>query len=91
MKAVAKAIFPLDDQLAIASSVYSCELSKQMVWLSSLLPYRECSWVFERIGERQIPASSIWRQMQSQGEKLQEDVKYQREQVRVERVVLPDA
>lgn len=61
-----------------------------MVWLSGLLPYEQCSAVFEQIGERLIPTSSIWRQTQQHGERLQGHVEQQREQVGVERVVLPD-
>lgn len=91
VKAVAKAIFPLDEQLGIKHSVYSRELAKQMVWLGGLLTYQECAWVFERIAERSIPAVSIWRQVQAYGGVLQNNVEQQREQVSVERVVLPDA
>lgn len=83
-------IFPLDKQLGLEKSVYSYELAKQMVWLSSLLPYEECAKVFERIAERHLPASSIWRQMQVHGDRLASCVEQQREQVSVERVVLPD-
>jgi hypothetical protein len=61
-----------------------------MVWLSGLLPYRQCEQVFTRIGERMLPASSIWRQTQRYGEQLQACVERQREQVSVERVVLPE-
>lgn len=61
-----------------------------MVWLSGLLPYAQCSAVFSEIGEKLIPASSIWRQNQRHGEHLQTYVQQQREQVGVERVVLPD-
>ena len=55
-----KAIFPLDKQLGISNSVYSHDLAQQMVWLSGLLPYAQCEQVFERIGGRMLPASSIW-------------------------------
>lgn len=61
------------------------------MWLSGLLPYTQCEQVFERIAERMIPASSLWRQTQQYGERLQAYVEQQREQVSVERVVLPDA
>jgi len=66
-------------------------MAKRMVWLSGLLPYEQCEQVFERIAERLIPASSIWRQTQRHGQRLQGYVEHQREQVSVERVVLPDA
>jgi hypothetical protein len=61
-----------------------------MVWLSGLLPYEQCCAVFEEIGERMIPASSIWRQTQRHGERLQAYVAHQREQISIERIVLPD-
>jgi hypothetical protein len=61
-----------------------------MVWLSGLLPYEQCVMVFEEIGERMIPASSLWRQTQRHGARLQAQVIRQQEQVSVERVVLPD-
>lgn len=84
-------IFPLDEQLKLNRSAYSPELARRMVWLSGLLPYEQCAAVFEQIGERLIPSASIWRQTQRQGERLQTYVEYQRQQVSVERVVLPDA
>lgn len=62
-----------------------------MVWLSGLLPDAPCVAVFEEMGERLIPASSIWRQTQQHGERLQTYVQHQHKQVSVERVVLPDA
>jgi hypothetical protein len=65
-------------------------MAQQMVWLSGLLPYAQCEQVFERIGGRMVPASSIWRQTQRQGKRLQQYVEQQREQVSVERVVLPE-
>lgn len=90
MWGVAGAIFPLDEQLELNETVYSAQMAQQMVWLSGLLPYAQCEQVLERIGERMIPSVSIWRQMQKHGERLQAHVEQQREQVGVERVVLPD-
>ena len=85
------AIFPLDKQLGLNTTAYSQQLAHKMVWLSGLWPYEQCSAVFKEIGERFIPASSIWRQTQYQGERLHVHVKQQQQQVSVERVVLPDA
>jgi hypothetical protein len=62
-----------------------------MVWLSGLLPYEYCQAVFERIGQVHIPSSSVWRQTQQHGEGLKTYLDHQQSQVRVERVVLPDA
>jgi hypothetical protein len=61
-----------------------------MVWLSSLLPYAQCVEVFERIGERYVSCSSIWRQTQEYGQQLETHVADQQAQVSVERIQLPD-
>lgn len=91
VQSAAAGIFPLDKQWGLSKSVYSIEFSKRMVWLSGLLPYEQCQQVFGFIGECSIPSSSIWRQTQYYGEQLQEFVECQREQVSVERIVIPDA
>lgn len=65
-------------------------MAARMVWLATLLPYEQCQAVLERIGERYLPSSSIWRQVQIHGERLENHEQQQREQVSVERVVLPD-
>jgi hypothetical protein len=83
-------IFPLDEQLGLNRSAYSPQLARRMVWLSGLLPYAQCAAVFAEIGERLIPASSIWRQSQRYGERLQVYVQHQREQVGIERIVLAE-
>ena len=91
VRRVERAIFPLDEQLGLNATPYSNKMAQKMVWLSGLLPYKQCAAVFAEIGERFIPASSIWRPTQRHGERLQAYVEQQREQVSVERVVLPDA
>lgn len=83
-------IFPLDKQWQVNRSDYSDELAQRMVWLSALLPYETCEAVFEQIGEQVVPASSIWRQSQVHGQRLQDYAEQKREQVSVERIVLPD-
>jgi hypothetical protein len=62
-----------------------------MVWLAGLLPYAQATAVFERIGHAAIPATSIWRETQAQGDRLRAQVRHRQEQVAVERVVLPPA
>jgi hypothetical protein len=62
-----------------------------MVWLSGLLPYDQCEQVMERIGERYVSDSSIWRQTQRYGARMEAEVEHQRQQVSVERIQLPDA
>jgi hypothetical protein len=52
VRGVAKAIFPLDEPLGMATSGFSQAFSKQMVWLSGLLPYEHCQQVLARVGER---------------------------------------
>jgi hypothetical protein len=86
VKGAKKAIFPLDEQLKLTGSGFSHELSKQMVWLSGLLPYEQCEQVMERIGERYVSDSSIWRQGQGYGAQMQAEVEHQRQQVGVERI-----
>lgn len=90
VRIVDRHLFPLDEQWQFNRSVYSHEMAAQIVWLSALLPYEQCQAVLERIGERYIPSSSIWRQVQIHGERFERHVQAQREQVSVERVVLPD-
>jgi hypothetical protein len=62
-----------------------------MVWLSGLLPYHQCEQVMERIGERYVSNSSIWRQTQHYGAKMEAEIDHQRQQVGVERIQFPDA
>jgi hypothetical protein len=91
VRPVKKGIFPLDEQLKLTSSGFSHDLSKQMVWLSGLLPYDQCEQVMERIGERYVSDSSIWRQTQRYGARMEAEVERQRQQVSVERIQFPDA
>lgn len=86
VRIVDRHLFPLDEQWQFNRSVYSHEMAAQIVWLSALLPYEQCQAVLERIGERYIPSSSIWRQVQIHGERFERHVQAQREQVSVERV-----
>lgn len=60
-----------------------------MVWLSAMLPYEQGCQVFERIGHRSIPASSIWRQNRAHGERMRAYLKREESRVKPERVVLP--
>jgi hypothetical protein len=59
-----------------------------MVWLSGLLPYAQVEQVFERIGGRDLPAASIWRQAQRHGQRLHGYQQTQQARVGVERVIL---
>jgi hypothetical protein len=64
-------------------------MSKQMVWLSGLLPYQHAAQVFERFGYSVVPPASIWRQTQHYGEKLRAHEERQQDYVSPERVKLP--
>lgn len=88
---VGEVFFPLDEQWQVNRTVYSEGMAQQMVWLSGLLPYEQCAWVFERIGERLVPASSIWRQNQRYTAQMLAQLDHQQAHVSVERVSLPDA
>lgn len=62
-----------------------------MVWLSGMLPYQQCEQVMARIGEHYVSDSSIWRQSQWYGARMEAEVEHQRQQVSVECIQLPDA
>ena len=63
-----------------------------MVWLAGALSsYEQASQIFERIGHRHIPKTSIWRQVERYGERLKGYVEEQQAHVRPERVTLPAA
>jgi DNA-directed RNA polymerase subunit RPC12/RpoP len=83
--------FPLDEQWYLNESAYSREMARKMVWLTGLLPFKQCQAVFLEIAGRIVPSSSIWRQGQRYGRKLWATQQEQTEQVSVERIRLPDA
>jgi len=56
-----------------------------------MLPYEQCSEILKEIGGHIVPVSSLWRQVQGHGKRLEEFVEHEREQVSVERITLPDA
>jgi hypothetical protein len=61
-----------------------------MVWLSGVVgSYEQAEEVFARIGHRQVPRMSIWRQAQGHGERMSAYLEHQQELVGVERAVLP--
>jgi hypothetical protein len=62
--------FPLDKRWGLDASGYSPALKGQMVWLSGLLPYAQAEAVMQRIGNRTISDSSLWRAVERQGHQL---------------------
>jgi hypothetical protein len=75
----------------LGASVYSPGLVQQMVWVAGVLPYAQAAQVFERVGHQAIPATSLWRQTRTHGQRFQAHQARQSTQVDVERVVLPPA
>jgi len=60
-----------------------------MVWISGLVPYEKASAVFERIGHRHVPESSILAQTRLHGARMKAYVDGQQDYVGMERVKLP--
>jgi hypothetical protein len=58
-----------------------------MVWLSGLLPYAQCEAVLKRIGGHDVSFSTIWRQSQVYGARLQAEV----EQAAQQRTAMPES
>jgi hypothetical protein len=84
----AAGFFPLDERWQLRGSQYSDTLSKQMVWLSGLLPYGQVVQVFERLRHRSISQSNLWRETQMQGDRLQAKLDQQCAAVAPERVAV---
>jgi hypothetical protein len=92
VKDAGRGFFPLDERWGLTGSVYSPACAQQMVWLAGAASsYQLASEIFERIGRRHVPKSSIWRQVTAHGERLKAHVEHQQELVSVERVKLPAA
>jgi len=61
-----------------------------MVWLAGVASsYKQAEVIFERIGHKHVPESSIWRQTKHKGKQLQNYIEHQQELISVERVKLP--
>lgn len=62
-----------------------------MVWLAGAMKsYDLAVEVYQRIGHRDIPKTSIWRQVEERGERLKVHVEQQQQHVSLERVKLPE-
>jgi hypothetical protein len=85
VQAVGLVFFPLDKQWALSSSRLSGGMSQQVVWLSGLLPYQAVQAVLHHTRQPVLPVTSIWEEVQRQGERLVEQAGREREQVNVER------
>lgn len=68
--------------------VYSPELSRQMVWLSGLLPYQQAVSVFAEIGRIHLNGASVWRYVQQHGERFKTYLDKKRQQVSPDRIIL---
>jgi hypothetical protein len=60
-----------------------------MVWLSAQVSYGVASEIFQRIGHRQIPGVSIWRQTHKHGQRLEQTAQQAQQRNPVERTMLP--
>ena len=89
MTPVKLGFFPLDKRWRLNGSQYSDTLSKEMVWLSGLLPsFRQAQQVFQRIGHRDIPCSNLWQRTQEKGAQMKQCLEHQRAAVAPERIIL---
>jgi len=86
---VAGGFFPLDRQLGLTESVYSPGMTKDMVCLGGLVPHDQAVKVFERMGQRSVPRTGLWRQNQTHGERIKTHLEREQARVKPERVVLP--
>jgi hypothetical protein len=82
---VRAAIFPLDEQWQVDHRGYSHQLSYQLLWLSSLVPFAQVEQILIDVGQIRVSKTSIWEQTQVHGERLQRAVKTEQKQVSVER------
>lgn len=62
-----------------------------MTWLAGLVPYKQVTEIFERIGHVHVPTTVVWEQVQAVGKRWTAQQQHRQEQVSVERVVLPAA
>jgi len=85
VRAVARDIFPLDEQWGVDERGYSSELSYQFLWLSGLMPFAQAQRVLEQVGQITIGSSTLWEQTQGHGERLCQLQARQQKQVSVER------
>lgn len=60
-------------------------LAREVVWLSGLVSYEQASHIFERIGDTDLPPSTIWEQVEQHGERLVAFQTQQQRQVSLER------
>jgi len=89
VRTASRGFSPLDERWGLTRSVYAPQWARQLVWLSSLLPYAQVVEVVERIGHRRVASASIWRQVQRYGERITAQVQREQETVSIERTILP--
>ena len=83
--------FPLDQRWRLGTSQYSERLSKQLVWLSSLLPYAQVTQVMARIGGYVISEANAWRETQQRGAQLHAEMARRQAALRPEHIVPTNA
>ena len=60
-------------------------MSQLVVWLSGLLPYAQVQAVLQRTRQPVLPTTTVWEETQRQGQRLLDQVTFEREHVNVER------
>lgn len=64
---------------------YSPHLAYQLVWLSGLVPFAQVQQILADLGQIDIGKTTLWEEVQVQGQRLHQAVKKQESQVSVER------
>lgn len=60
-------------------------MSKETVYLATKMPFEDVSQTLQRLGRVSVPTTTVWRQVQQQGERLHQYQQRQQEQVGMER------
>ena len=82
---VNRGLFPLDEQLGLEQGSLSPALAREVVWLSGLVTYAKVNQVLQRVGNYCLPSTTVWEQVQQQGERLLTEQRRQQSQVSLER------
>jgi hypothetical protein len=68
----------------VTASGYSQALQREMVWLSSHVPYEQAQAIAERIGGWHVAVGTLWQQTQTHGQRLLEATEHAQQQVSLE-------
>src|ERR1700687_3440371 len=85
VQSVNRGLFPLDEHLGLEQGSLSPALAREVVWLSGLVTYAQVNQVLQRVGNYYLPTTTVWEQVQQQGERLVAEQTRQHSQVSLER------